>query len=572
MSLTGWFIVFLIMNVIHFFGTWNLYERAGRKKWEAGIPIYNAIVLMRIINRPIWWVILLFIPIINLLMFPVIWVETCRSFRYNETSHTLLAIFTFGFYIYYINYKTKSKYVENRSLKAPTFVGDFISSIVFAIVAATMVHTYFIQPYTIPTASLEKTLLIGDFLFVSKYHYGARTPMTAISAPMVHDSLFGVKSYVSNSKNKNSWINKISFPYFRFPGMQKIKRNDIVVFSWPADSTNYMWGDNSGKFTYKPIDKKTNYVKRCVAIPGDSLQIKDGYIYINGKRSQLPPNAKPQWNHTIYTSAGADANVLAKYSREFENTFKIQVFNQKQLDIVNQHSRIYERVGENSENKFLTKTEDRQVFIDYCKAYDIPFTEIVAKHKIANLTDADAEKLRKEKGIDSVVKNIRPAIRYDKSVFPHNINYVWNMDNFGPIYIPKKGDTVEINAKTIPFYEQIIRRYENNDLTIFGNNIYINGKKATTYTFKKDYYWMMGDNRQRSLDARAWGYTPFDHIVGKPILIWFSWDAKTGKPRWDRMFTTIPTEGEPKSYFWVGILCFIAILFFVFKPKKKEKK
>ncbi|PIE99096.1 MAG: S26 family signal peptidase, partial [Polaribacter sp.] len=211
-------------------------------------------------------------------------------------------------------------------------------------------------------------------------------------------------------------------------------------------------------------------------------------------------------------------------------------------------------------------------FIDYCKAYNITYSEIVAKHKIANLTDADAEKLRIEKGIDSVMKNVRPAIRFDKSVFPHNINYVWNMDNFGPIYIPKKGATVKINAKTIPFYEQIIRRYENNDLTIFDDNIYINGKKATTYTFKKDYYWMMGDNRQRSLDARAWGYTPFDHIVGKPILIWFSWDAKKGKPRWDRMFTTIPTVGEPKSYFWIGILCFIAILVFVFKPKKKEKK
>lgn len=521
MSLTGWLILFLIINVIHFLGTWNLYERAGRKAWEAAVPIYNAVVLMGIINRPKWWVILLFIPIINLLMFPVIWVETCRSFRFNETNHTFLAIFTLGFYIYYINYKTKAPYVKDRDIKAPTQLGDLISSIVFAIIAATLVHTYVMQPYTIPTSSLEKTLLIGDFLFVSKFHYGARVPKTLVSAPMVHDTIpgLGIKSYISDSNGetyKNSWRNKLSLPYLRLPGFQKIKRNDIVVFSWPADSLNLMWGDNSGKFTYKPIDKKTNYVKRCVGVPGDSLEVRDGYVFINGKKTVLPKNAKPQWNHFVDTDG-------KKLSQAAINRYNLR------------------EGGSLNDGRYYL-----------------------------NLTDDEAAAMSKNPIVKSIEKHITPAGAYDKTIFPHHPKYTWNMDNFGPIYIPKKGATVALNAETIPFYEQIIRRYENNDLTIFNDDIYINGKKADEYTFKQDYFWMMGDNRQRSLDARAWGYVPFDHVVGKPVMIWFSWDSEKGKPRWDRMFTTVTTDGEPKSYFWIAMLVIAGILYSIFKPKKEK--
>ena len=225
MTMIQWFIFFLIIQVIHFIGTWKLYVKAGRKSWEAIVPIYNAIVLMKIINRPTWWVILLFIPIINLLMFPVVWIETIRSFGKNTTIDSFLAVLTLGFYTYYINYLTDVNYVEDRSLKSRTELGEWVSSIVFAIVAATLVHTYFMQPYTIPTSSLEKSLLVGDFLFVSKFHYGARTPMTTVAAPMVHDSLPLVKI--------KSYLKKPQFPYFRIPGFENIKRNEIVVFNCP---------------------------------------------------------------------------------------------------------------------------------------------------------------------------------------------------------------------------------------------------------------------------------------------------------------------------------------------------
>ncbi|MBY0487458.1 MAG: S26 family signal peptidase, partial [Flavobacteriaceae bacterium] len=189
MTLYQWFIFFLGVQLIHYLGTWKLYEKAGRKGWEAGIPIYNSIILMKIINRPTWWTFLLFVPVINLIMFPIVWVETLRSFGKNSTLDTFLGIITCGFYIYYINYTQNVTYISDRSTIATSKTGDTVSSLLFAVIVATFVHTYFIQPFTIPTSSLEKSLLVGDFLFVSKYNYGARVPMTTIAAPMVHDTL-----------------------------------------------------------------------------------------------------------------------------------------------------------------------------------------------------------------------------------------------------------------------------------------------------------------------------------------------------------------------------------------------
>ena len=243
MTAYQWFVFFLIVQLIHGLGTWKLYEKAGRKSWEAFIPVYNAIVLMKIINRPTWWTFLLFIPVINLIMFPVVWIETLRSFGKNTTTDTILGIATFGLYIYYINYTQNVTYIQDRSTVATTKTGDTVSSLLFAIVVATFVHTYFIQPFTIPSASLEKSLLIGDFLFVSKFNYGARTPMTTVAAPMVHDTLPVIhkKSYLYDDTNPDSWKNKLQLPYFRFPGFEKIENNDIVVFNWPRDTCGTMY-------------------------------------------------------------------------------------------------------------------------------------------------------------------------------------------------------------------------------------------------------------------------------------------------------------------------------------------
>lgn len=496
MTLNQWFVFFLIIQVIHFLGTWKLYESAGRKRWEAAIPVYNAIVLMKIIGRPTWWTILLFIPIINLIMFPVIWVETLRSFGKSSSLDTFLGIVTFGFYIYYINYTQKLDYITDRSLHPKNKTGDTISSLLFAVIVATLVHTYFIQPYTIPTSSLEKSLLIGDFLFVSKMNYGARIPMTTVALPMVHDSIPLIKS-----KSYLSWP---QLPYFRLPGIQNINRTDIVVFNWPVD-TVYKFFDTSKRRAYKPVDKKSNYVKRCVGIPGDSLSIKDGIVYINGKILQLPERAKPQFSYAVALDG--------KTPIDFEYLLK-------DLDITDDAG---------------FKSDLRDTL--FLKA----------------LTAAGAERLKKVPGIVSVTRQISKGV--EDGIFPH-INK-WNRDNFGPIYIPQKGKTVALNTETLPFYRMIISEYEKKDLKVNGSEIRIDGKVVNSYTFNQNYYWMMGDNRHNSEDSRYWGYVPEDHIVGKPIFIWMSWNTHgkgLGKVRWDRVFTTVSGEGQPQSYFKLFLL------------------
>lgn len=325
MNATQWLLFILIVQVIHFLGTWKLYVKAGRKAWEAAIPVYNAIVLMKIINRPTWWTVLLFIPIINLLMFPIIWIETIRSFGRNSTAETWIVILTLGFYIYYVNYSLDVKYIENRDLHPTTATGEWVSSIAFAVIAATLVHTYFIQPYVIPTPSLERTLRVGDLLFVSKFHYGARTPMTTIAAPMVHDTLPLIRT--------KSYLKKPQLPYFRLPGFTKVDRNDIVVFSWPADTVRQFFRKEAG--VDKPIDKKSNYVKRCVGIPGDSLEIIDGYVYIDGKQLQLPDRAKPQYDYTVYANKGVSSKLLQEIGvMDFQRKYLTGAINQTQFDAI----------------------------------------------------------------------------------------------------------------------------------------------------------------------------------------------------------------------------------------------
>jgi len=515
MTAYQWFVFFLLVQVIHFLGTWKLYVAAGRKHWEAAIPVYNAIVLMKIIGRPTWWTLLLFIPIINLIMFPVIWVETLRSFGKKSSLDTFLGIATFGFYIYYVNYTQQLNYITDRNLNAENQTASTVSSLLFAIIVATLVHTYVVQPFTIPTSSLEKSLLVGDFLFVSKMNYGARVPMTAVALPMVHDSIPLTKS--------KSYLNWPQLPYFRLPAIQKIKNCDIVVFNWPVD-TVYKFRDNSGRKADKPIDKKSNYVKRCVGTPGDSLQIKDGIVYINGKILDLPERAKPQYSYKIALDG--------KTPIDFEYLFK--------------DMNVTDGAGFTSEKR------------------DTLF--------VAALTEASVERLRNVPGITSVTREISKGV--EDGIFPH-INK-WNRDNFGPIYIPQEGKMVKIDLNNLPFYSRIITEYEKNKLEIKGSDIYINGEKTNTYTFNQDYFWMMGDNRHNSEDSRYWGYVPEDHIVGKPVFIWMSWDTNGkgfGKIRWERLFTTVGGDGQPQSYFKFFLIALAA--FFVgeyFWKKRKENK
>lgn len=520
MTFTEWFIFFLLIQVIHFLGTWKLYQRAGRKAWEAAVPVYNAVVLMKIINRPWWWVILMFIPIVNLIIIPVIWVETIRSFGRNSTAETFAVILTLGLYIYYVNYATSDAYIVDRDLKPRTEAGEWISSILFAVIAATIVHTYFMQPFTIPTSSLEKTLLVGDFLFVSKFHYGARVPQTAVAFPMVHDTIpvLGVKSY----------LNKPQIPYLRFPGFENIERNDIVVFNWPVDTVRKFF-DRSGKHYKKPIDKKSNYVKRAVGVPGDSLSVVNGYVHINGKQLELPDRAKPQFSYVGQTK-GQPFNPQSLY---------------KLYDITDGYS------YNPNNNAFF----------------------------IQSLSDEGFERFKNHPNVATIRKYIDSAGVKNASLFPNDGKRNWNNDNIGPIYIPEAGKTVDITPQSMAFYKEIIETYEGsemgveNRLTINGTQVLLNGKPIDSYTFKQNYYWMMGDNRNNSEDSRTWGYVPENHVVGKPVFIWMSWDSNASgfdKIRWERVFTTVKGDGEPISY--LPYFLIILVIFFGWRYFKKRRE
>ena len=514
MTITEWLIFFLIIQVLHGLATWKLYVKAGRQAWEAFVPVYNAVVLMKIINRPWWWTILLFVPIVNLIMFPVIWVEIARSFGKNTYKDTFIAIITLGFYSFYLNYVEDVKYVEDRDLHPKSSSGDWVSSILFAIVAATIVHTYFMQPYVIPTSSLEKTLLVGDFLFVSKMHYGARAPMTTVATPMVHDTIPVIK--------KKSYLSRPQLPYFRLPGFEKIERNDIVVFNWPVDTMLDM--RHTDKHYYKPIDKKTNYVKRCVGIAGDSLEVRNGYVYINGKQNELPDRSRLQFSY----------EVILKEGKGFDNSI---------FELLKSRYDITDGIYRLNNNKIL----------------------------IPAATEEAVNMFKNHPSVLKLIKNESPKGERDSGIFPRNPNYNWNNDHFGPIYIPKKGATIDLNLEVLPLYKRAISEYEGNTIKVNGNQILINGEVASNYTFKQDYYWMMGDNRHNSQDARAWGFVPFDHVVGKPVFIWMSWGD--GKPRWERFFTTVGGGGKPVSYF----IPFLVVLFgwigfSTWRRKRKESK
>ncbi|WP_420379126.1 signal peptidase I [Gilvibacter sp.] len=527
MTFEGLLLFILAVQIIHFAGTWKLYQKAGRQAWEAAIPIYNAVVLMKIINRPWWYTILLFVPIVNLIMFPVVWVETLRSFGRNSNTDTLLGVVTLGFYIYYINYSVDVTHIPDRSLQPRTVAGEWISSILFAVVAATLVHTYFMQPFTIPTSSLEKTLLVGDYLFVSKFHYGARTPMTPISFPMVHDTVPLV--------NSKSYSPQLKSPYLRMPGFQKIERNDIVVFNWPVDTVNIVSAPNDGRFHYKPIDKKTNYVKRCVGLPGDSLEVRNGYVFVNGEQNVLPERAKLQFGYVVYTKEA------------------------------------------------LTESD-----IDYIrKRFDI--TDINPEYRQPNtyymqITDATLEQFRNFAKVLQVesLRNYEEDGKWSRDIFPYDPRYPNNNVHFGPIYIPKKGATVAITPESIGFYKRIIEVYEgyemgvNQSIRVTKDEVLLNERPITEYTFLQDYYWMMGDNRNNSEDSRTWGYVPFNHVVGKPVFVWMSIDGQArglaNKFRWERFFTTVGGSGQPVSYFKIFLGLLAAWFVFSFFRKRRKQK
>tara|TARA_B100001063_G_scaffold181974_1_gene171104 strand:+ start:6013 stop:7704 length:1692 start_codon:yes stop_codon:yes gene_type:complete len=562
MSINEWLLFFLSYNLLIFVGSQRLFKLAGVNSWKSLIPVYNIVKHLEIINRPKWWVILVFIPVINLLMIPVIWVEFIKKFNHNSKLDRLLVITTLGLYLFYVSYVSKrTKYVDN--ILFSNFERS-LGSLVFAVVIATIVHNYILQPFVIPTGSLEKTLRVGDFLLVSKFHYGARIPSTVISFPMVHDTIPILKT--------RSYLKKPQLPYIRIPGFQEIKNNDIVVFNWPADTVRKFFVKEKG--VIKPRDKKSNYVKRAIGVPGDSLEIKDGIVYLNGQENKLPERAKPLYTYKIFSKDGVSSSKLKNLEIDgFIRKFIIRNLSQESYNSLKANIL---SISNTNENEYLIYTDDQGIPIKKVRELSIDIREIIDNERELSLTFNDANKIRNSNEFDTIFRSIEKTNYINSVFFPGNKRFNWSNDQLGPIYIPKAGEKIKLTIDDLPLYKKIIRDYEKNELEVVDNNIYINGEISSNYTFKQDYYWMMGDNRYNSEDSRVWGFVPFDHVLGKPVFIWMSIDGlfngiSNWKFRWNRVFTTIGFDGKPRSYLPHFIIFILVWQLFSYLKRKKNK-
>ena len=409
------------------------------------------------------------------------------------------------------------KKTNNPTLKS---IYDWIDDIIFALVAVYFINLFIFQNYQIPSSSLEKSLLVGDYLFVSKVSYGPRVPNTPLSFPLVQNTL-----PILNCKSYLDWP---SWDYKRVAGLGQIQRNDIVVFNFPAGDTvatlqqnpDYytlvqMYGREAvrmnkqsfGDIIYRPVDKRENYVKRCVGLPGDSLSIRNNQVYINGKAAQNPKNM--QLNYFVETETPLTETMFRNWG---------------------------------------VSRDDYMPYGQPCTVTDPKTLSFLGFQPNANgaynlvyrfpMTEAMVAQVKKLPSVKKVI--VEPEIIGGTMYYPVDYDNGWTRDNYGPIWIPKRGATIELTPENLALYRRCIKNYEHNELEEKDGVVYINGEKATTYTFQYDYYWMMGDNRHNSADSRSWGFVPEDHIVGKPIMIWLSLDKDRslfdGGIRWNRLF------------------------------------
>ncbi|HTL80963.1 MAG TPA: signal peptidase I [Bacteroidia bacterium] len=555
--------IFLILSAVALLaGLYKAFEKAGQKGWKALIPVYNFVIWLRIIQKPWWWIFLVMIPTVGFYMLAVMIVLLSNCFGKRKFSQHVFAVIGYFIWLPYLGFSKKIKW---NGVPAPEkkrhWSKEWGEAGIFAVIAATLIRTFFFEAFVIPSSSMESTLMVGDYLFVSKMSYGAKIPAIPLTVPFTHNTL-------PMTETTPSYLDWIELPYMRLPGFGSVERNDIVVFNFPEGDTVWTGDRNQSYYgrlrtiaadsglttdevrkhlipdqiTTNPVDKEDNYVKRCVGLPGDVIEIKDKTLYVNGTAAYVAEGA--QWAYDFLAPANS--------------------------------AHPYEDLQEEFWSKGITDDHD---FAHYVQDSVTPEGNRIPK-AIQGSIPVHKSNL---KIFARLVSQYQPSLmqkgvlEYASAVFPHDtVNFKWNRDNFGPMTLPKKGVTVPLKKETIALYDRLIKVYEGNTLEEKDGKFILNGQPATSYTFKQDYYWMMGDNRHNSLDSRYWGYVPADHIVGKPVFVWLSKGDWSGW-RPDRMMSFVSKEGLSKSYLWWVIFGIAGIWAFSYfrnrnKPKDDGKK
>ena len=509
-----------ILLILYFVGTIAglclVFRRAGIAPWKALVPVYNVVLWIKMCSKSWRWYLYCLIPAINVFCFLLLVVETARVFRrYNFWEQTFAVIFPW-IYLPLLGLAKGLQY-HDPAVDPPVKVKggrDWADSIVFALVAAVIIRGNIFELYNIPSSSMEKSLLVGDHVLVSKLAYGPRVAMTPIAVPLVHNVLPLTGGKVE------SYSKLINLPYHRYPGYTHVKRFDAVVFNYPdgdtmctAQFSNRSYHDlvrkygieaveqdrvfdeygeriEIGKIRVRPVDKRENFIKRCIGLPGEDLQIVDQQVLIDGKPVETPHDA--QFSYGVL------------------------------FDPIANPSRVLDNLGVSYEDISIAQQRARYSGTPY---YILP------------LNREKAAQLATKYEVRDVQPIVYPADSVEgRDLFPHAEGYNWSVDNFGPVHIPAKGETLHLTLENLPLYQRVIAVYEGNTLEVKDGQIVINGQPTTEYTCKMDYYWMMGDNRHNSVDSRFWGFVPEDHITGKARTIYFSRDKDHHRVRTERLF------------------------------------
>lgn len=577
-------LIFLVLVLASFYGLGKLFVKANVPAWKAWVPIYNFYILAKLLNKPWWWCLIMMVPGVNIIMYGVYGFNVARA--YNKPSNSELWFATLLPYLFFvkIGHDATAKYVglDKYKVEPSSIIKNWIDPIVFAVIAASIIRGYFIEAFTIPTSSLEKSLMVGDFLFVNKFAYGPKIPQTPLSFPFAHHTL-------PWSDTKKSYLEWIKLPYFRLPGFGSVENNQIVVFNYPDGDTVLVEHQNQsyyqivrdraasiqasagnkmsaaecqaeswqyinsaekpfGAVVSRPVDKRDHYVKRCVAIAGDKFQIVDGEISINDKPSKMPEFAQHNYfvlaKSQFITPQFLDKHDIYAGEAQLVGVGIIPPSN-KQMAYVTPLTL--------SDNFYPLENYDPSALINTLSRKDTVVYML-------NLTEATAQELRKDPNIYRLYRRIDTKGGYDNRTFPHNRNYAWNNDNFGPLQIPKAGLTVPIDTANLCLYQKIMNTYDDGIHQVYALNgkVYYDGQVIDKYTFKQDYYFMMGDNRHNSADSRSWGFVPYDHIVGSPFFVWFSMKYAENNPISGKAaLSSVFKNSHDGKFRWDRFLCYV---------------